>query len=65
MKHTLQVSSTHLIIVLLQLLEFSLQQDVSSAVHDKAAKSLALVPALPGFALRQVSEAMGHLPAPR
>lgn len=39
MKHTLQVSSTHLIIVFLQLLEFSLQQDVGSAVHDKAAES--------------------------
>lgn len=64
MKHTLQVSSTHLIIVPLQLLEVSLQQYVSSAVHDKATEDLALVLALPEFTLRQMSEILGHLSKP-
>ena len=64
MKHTLQVSSTHLIIVPLQLLEVSLQQYVSSAVHDKATEDLALVLTLPEFTLKQMSEILGHLSKP-
>lgn len=64
MKHTLQVSSTHLIIVPLQLLEVSLQQYVSSAIHDKATEDLALVLTLPEFTLKQMSEILGHLSKP-
>lgn len=59
---SLRVPSTYLQIVLLQLLEVSFQQEVSPAVHDKAAKGLALDRTLLGCTLRQMSEITGHSP---